>query len=183
MAHVEVDSGRNGRRIPVIPVFVPLRRWLRRWAFPLLVFPFVALLLAFGGLTLGTSDNFAPQVTRAPSAGVSLSGYSGLNSVPWAALSGKSITGSAGAGLGEEGGRLVIDGDATHQNSAAGYLNSYRNQFYSTNFNDLREAGTVLDAVAANIADFKRSLEIYESQTRNQQLYQPVKQNRSAQRP
>jgi len=70
-----------------------------------------------------------------------------------------------------------------HKNEAAADLGSYRNQFYSTNYNDIREAGTVREAVSANVADFMRSFEIYHAQQRDQQLSRSVREMRSAQRP
>ncbi|MCA4923926.1 MAG: hypothetical protein ING86_14200, partial [Methylobacterium sp.] len=72
---------------------------------------------------------------------------------------------------------------ATLKHAVAADLGSYRNQFYSTNYNDIREAGTVREAVSANVADFKRTFEIYHAQQRDLQLSQSVKVKRSAQRP
>ncbi|MCA3616419.1 MAG: hypothetical protein IOC59_14515 [Methylobacterium sp.] len=72
---------------------------------------------------------------------------------------------------------------ATLKHAVAADLGSYRNQFYSTNYNDIREAGTVREAVSANVSDFKRTFEIYHAQQRDLQLSQSVKVKRSAQRP
>ena len=70
-----------------------------------------------------------------------------------------------------------------HQKAAAADLGSYRIQFYSANYNDIREAGTILEAVSANVADFMRSFEIHHAQQRDQLLSRSVNEMRSARRP
>jgi hypothetical protein len=70
-----------------------------------------------------------------------------------------------------------------HQKAAAADLGSYRIQFYSANYNDIREAGTILEAVSANVADFMRSFEIHHAQQRDQLLSRSVNEVRSARRP
>ncbi|MCA3628996.1 MAG: hypothetical protein IOC35_01585 [Methylobacterium sp.] len=251
MSHVLVLSGQNWHRIPLIPAFAPLRRWLCRRAFLLPGLPFVALFLALAqparaqpytlsfdsyptSITAGSTVVFRARLVGSegnpvPFTGVYFSirdkdgawvpvGFTdsdGIASLFWDfstvgnydcttnvrafvfingsfqsnTLNGDEInivpretvasspTGASVTQLPTPLPRLAL------KNAAVADLGSYRTQFYSTNYNDIREAGTVPGAVSANVADFMRSFEIYHAQQRDQQLSQSVKEMRSARRP